>query len=600
MKVITMKTSRFICFFSIGILGAGSVAIVPSTADEAKAAPTPKPTTDVTNSPFGIGSCHSCNWGAPANTRWIPQMATIGVTNHRTCNSGWSEVEPQEGKWRWDILDKQMQYLEDQHIAFGGILAGSPKWNKKDKPGTLPVNNLDGWSKYCSEVVRHAKGRIKYWEVWNEPPNGTGRDQTAADYAKIVSAAYDAAKAADPACKVGIAAKSVAINYLDQAIKAGAKGHFDYITLHPYEVGGCTITHPGSEGVYLQIAGTVRKMFATRDPDKVNCPIIFTELGFAAGGQYSHKIGKFRAPEVQGHALVKYYTMGIAQGIACIQWFEGMDGDSGPMGLLTGKGEKRPAYTALAQMIKHFGQHPTYLGWVLLNDKHYGFVFQGAKKTVLATWASSLAKDTLDFGQEVRIVDPLTGKETQAASHELTVAPILVVGVPDNVMKQAKENKSKPFPWGGDYTKAKSVSVTFGEKNVEKGLHTQSAETIAKDVVAYGGSARSGGVPGGNVFMVDPNFLSYTSTPIEISIVVRRNEANDNAGFKLVYESTSGYKDLGWYTVPDNKKWHTVTWKITDAQFVGMWAYNFLLNSDGNKYNKYYIQSVTVTKMGEK
>ena len=46
-----------------------------------------------------------------------------------------------------------------------------------------------------------------------------------------------------------------------------------------------------------------------------------------------------------------------------------MDGDSGPMGLLTGKGEKRPAYAALAQMIKTFGQHPTYLGWVLLTRR---------------------------------------------------------------------------------------------------------------------------------------------------------------------------------------------------------------------------------------
>ena len=42
-------------------------------------------------------------------------------------------------------------------------------------------------------------------------------------------------------------------------------------------------------------------------------------------------------------------------------------------------------------------------------------------------------------------------------------------------------------------------------------------EAIAADVLAYGGNARSGTVPGGNVFMVDPNFLSYDSTPIEIS-----------------------------------------------------------------------------------
>ncbi len=555
--------------------------------------------TDVTQSPFGIGSCHACNWGADANARWIPQMTAIGITNHRCANTGWSAVEPQEGKWTWDVLDKQLSYLESQNIAFGGILAGDPKWTwtKDQKKGMLPVNNLAGWSRYVSEVVKRCKGRIKYWEVWNEPPNGTGPDQTAADYAQIVIAAYDAAKAVDPDCKIGIAAKSVAINYLDQAIAAGAKGHFDYITLHPYEVGGCTITHPGTEPVYLQIRGTVRKMLAVRDPAKIDCPIIFTELGFAAGGQYSHRIGNFSAPEVQGQALVKYYAMGIAQDITCIQWFEGRDGDSGPMGLLDAKGTPRPAYTALAQMIQHFGPRPAYLGWVLLNDKHYGFVFQGAKGTVLATWASSLASDKVDFGQEVQIVDPLTGKATPATAHDLTVAPILVLGVPDKLLKQAKDNKAKPFPWGGDYTDAKSVSVTFGEKNVEKGLHTKSAETVAKDVLAYGGSARSGGVPGGNVFMVDPNFLSYTSTPIEISVVVRRNEANDNAGFKLVYESTSGYKDLGWYTVPDNKKWHTVTWKISDAQFVGMWAYNFSLNSDGNTFNKYSIQSVTVKKI---
>ncbi len=547
--------------------------------------------TDVTQSPFGIGSCHSNNWGAPANTRWIPQMTAIGITSHRTCNTGWSEVEPQEGKWTFDNFDAQMAYLESQHVAFGGIFAGNPKWNTKDNRGNLPVNNIDGWSKYVSEVVKHAKGRIKYWEVWNEPPNGTGRDQTAVDYARIVMAAYDAAKAADPDCKVGIAAKSVAITYLDQAIKAGAKGHFDYLTLHPYEVSGCTITLPGSEVVYLQIAGTVRKMLAAQDPAKINCPIIFTELGFAAGGKYSTKIGAFSAPEVQAHAVVKYYTMGIAQGISCIQWFEAMDGDSGPMGLLTGKGEKRPGYTALAQMITYFGQHPTYLGWVM-NNKNYGFVFQGAKGTVLATWAATLAGDNIDFGQLVKIVNPVTGDVTESATYALSIAPILIDGVPENLVKQARENKAKPFLWGGDYSGVKSVSVTMGEKNVEKGLHTKSADSIAKDVLAYGGSARSGGIPGGNVFMVDPNFLSYDTVPIEISVVVRRNEANDPAKLTLTYESTSGYKKAEPYDVPNNKEWHTAKWKIDDAQFVSQWAYNFTLNS-----GKYFVQSVTVTRL---
>jgi hypothetical protein len=100
---------------------------------------------------------------------------------------------------------------------------------------------------------------------------------------------------------------------------------------------------------------------------------------------------------------------------------------------------------------------------------------------------------------------------------------------------QASANKGKPLLWGKDFTGAKSVSISMGKRNVEEGLHTMSGQAVAQAVVAYGGSARAGDVPGGNVFIVDPTFLSYTSTPIEITAVVRRNAANENSGFKLVY-----------------------------------------------------------------
>jgi hypothetical protein len=206
--------------------------------------------------------------------------------------------------------------------------------------------------------------------------------------------------------------------------------------------------------------------------------------------------------------------------------------------------------------------------------------------------------DQVNFRRTMTVVNPLTGDITATASCALTEAPVIIDRPPESYIQLAQANRTRPFPWGGDYTGAKLVSVLYGATNIEVGLHTQSAASIAADVVAYGGSARSGGVPGGNVFMVDPNFLCYTPTPIEISIVVRRDAANDNAGFKLNYESTSGYKNFGWYTVPDNKEWHTVKWKITDAEFVSKYGFNFSLDSDGNQYNKYDIQSVTVTKLG--
>ena len=538
-------------------------------------------------SPFGIGAC---NQTSQELDKWIPQMEEIGLHVIRTFRSTWDAVEPEEGKWNWPLVDKQMAYLTEHGFEYGGLIYGGVRWNTKDKGGTLPVNNLPAWSNYVSELVKHCKGKVKYWEVWNEPPNGTGKDQTPGDYAKLMVSTYEAAKAADPTCFVGLAAKSNHVNYLEQTIKTGAKGHYDYVVLHPYEVLNGVADNVGTDAVYMHIVPTVRKMLAAQDPAKVDVPIIFTELGCDAR----------KGLDVQARTLVKAYAMGIAQGVACIQWFEGMDGDSGPMGLLKRDGTPRSAYTALAQMIRHLGQHPTYLGGVLLNGKDYGFVFQGAKGTVLVTWAPRGEGDLVKFGQAVQIVNPLTGDVISADAYNLTTSPILVPGVPAKIVVEAQANKNKPFLWGGDYANAKSVSVIMGERNVEKGLHTMSGNAVAEAVVAYGGSARAGSVPGGNVFVVDPGFLSYTTTPIEITAVVRRNEANDNAGFNLNYESISGLKGgPSWYTVPDNKEWHTVSWKIDDAQFVNFWGYNFSFNSDGNKFNKYYIQSVTVTKLAK-
>ena len=540
--------------------------------------------------PFGIGSCHTNNRSKADNARWIPQMEDIGLKFYRTGQTSWSAVEPREGEWHWETLDEQLNYLTEHHFVFGGLLIGNPDWNKKDQPGSLPVNNLEGWARYVSAVVGHAKGKVKRWEVWNEPPNFTGKDQTPEDYAKIVVSAYEAAKAADPECLIGLAAKSAHINYLEQVIKAGAKDHFDYITLHPYEVLDGIADNRGTETLFLNIIPTLRKMLVEQNPAKKDVPVIFTELGCDLN----------KGADTQAHALVKAYTLSIAQGVACVQWFEGMDGDSGPLGLLDRDGKPRPAYTAMAQMIKHLGQYPEYLGWVLLNNKHPGFAFQGNGTTILVAWSRQGQTDEFKFEKPVRFIDPLTGEISIADKCELTKAPVFVRGVPASLINEARLNKDKPLPWGGDFSEAQSVSITMGDEPREQGLHTLSGEDLARAVIGYGGSARAGNLPGGNLFIVDPGFISYTTEPIEITAVVRRNEDNVNSGFKLVYESTTGFKTAGgWYTVPDNQKWHSVTWKIDDPQFVAYWGYNFSLVSDGNEFNKYYIQSVTVTKVAK-
>src|SRR5436309_3339633 len=80
------------------------------------------------------------------------------------------------------------------------------------------------------------------------------------EYAKLVRTAYDAAHAADPEAMVGLAAQSNHVNWIEQTIEAGAADHFDYITLHPYEV--LNVVDAGAESVYMNIVPTLRKMLA--------------------------------------------------------------------------------------------------------------------------------------------------------------------------------------------------------------------------------------------------------------------------------------------------------------------------------------------------
>lgn len=543
-------------------------------------------------SPFGIGSCHVNGRTVSDFECWVPKTGEIGIHFHRSLMSNWGSVEPEPGRWDWANADAQWNYLHERGITTGILLIGNPSWNDGDPPGHLPVNNNKGWSEYVKQTVTHFQRRIHRYEVWNEPPNFTGPDQTPADYAKLVRAAYIAAKAADPDCKIGLTAKSAHLHYLEQVIRAGAAGHYDWISLHPYEILDGIASENGSEPVYLNIVASVRKMLAAADPAKKDVPVVFTELGVDA---------KRHGGDGQAAALVKAYVMGIAEGVENIQWFEGRDGDSGPMGLLDGDGKPRPAWHAFGRMIAAMGQHPRPLGWVTPAKDVYGFVFMNGDTSLMVAWVPAKRRGALAFSREVSFVNLVTGDRGRTREHEVDGSPVCYSNIPENMVKAATPVSQSLPPWPGDpgrYAGAKSVEIDYAKTPAERGLHTQAGAAVSEAIVAYGGSARAGDIPGGALFVVDPAFLSYDSVPLHITAEVRRKDPAVNAGFKLVYEGTGGFKTAGdWKTIPADDQWHTMSWDIPDPCFVNYWGYNFRLESDGNVFNKYDIRRIVVEKI---
>ncbi|GAA5484502.1 GH39 family glycosyl hydrolase [Haloferula sargassicola] len=542
--------------------------------------------------PFGIGSCHVNGRAVEDYQRWVPPIEEIGIRYHRSLMSTWGAVEPERGRWSWENVDAQWEYLHDRGFATGALLLGSPAWNDQVPGGHLPSRDLDGWSEYVYRLVDHFRGRITNYEVWNEPPNFTGPDQTAEDYARVVVAAYDAAKKADPDCRVGLTAKSAHLSYLRQVILAGAKDHFDWISLHPYEVLDGIVADTGMEPVFLNLVPSLRKMLAEVDPAKKDVPVMFTELGVDAG---------HHGDRAQADALVKAYVLAITGGVANVQWFEGRDGDSGPMGLLDAEGKPRPAFHAYRRMIEVLGQDPKPRGWMPVGKRSLGFGFDTENGSVLVAWTPRKTTEQLELpGRDLDFLNATTGRSGKGTSWTFDATPVFVRGLPDESFAGATPvSKSLP-PWPGDpgnYDDSRSVMIDVTLDPPERGLHSRAGSEVSAAIVAYGGSARAGDAPGGNLFMVDPSFLSYDRVPLKITAVVRRKDPSVNAGFKLVYESPGGFKTAGdWKTIPEQDEWHTIEWRLDDPCFVNYWGYNFRLESDGPTYSQYLLKSLTVEK----
>ncbi|MCX7599386.1 MAG: endo-1,4-beta-xylanase, partial [Armatimonadetes bacterium] len=354
--------------------------------------PAPAQTNALDQCPFGF-SCDNATTYSLAN--YCGRMAEVGLRWIRGFPS-FNVLEPEQGRFVWEPADKFMATADRHGMRVCGLFLYSTPWIPPGA-GHLPVQNLPAWAEYVSAVVNRYKDRVKHWEVWNETPNFMA-DGTAGDYARTVVAAYEAAKKADPSCQVGLSIQSVNVHWIQQVIAAGARDHFDFIAVHPYEVLGL-VESDGLEAQFMSIVPTIRKMLAAQNPSRTQVPIWFTEIGYDAG---TDEPG-------QASALVKAFVLGIAQGVERIFWFEGIDGDSGPMGLLRADGTPRLAYTAMRILTSHLGVAPRYVGWVLLNGRHYGFVFEGATGPVMVAWARPGAAAHVQFESPVHAVDTQTG-----------------------------------------------------------------------------------------------------------------------------------------------------------------------------------------------
>ena len=147
------------------------------------------------------------------------------------------------------------------------VLHGLP--GKKDV-----LSDLELWRTCVTACVRHFKGRIRHWEVWNEPNlphQGSVADPV--NYAKVLKIASESIRAEDPSARVVFAGLAgVPVEYMEKVYGEGTKDLFDVMNIHIYSQ-----PHPPEETYARQLKALRKVMAANGDAGK---PVWVTELGW--------------------------------------------------------------------------------------------------------------------------------------------------------------------------------------------------------------------------------------------------------------------------------------------------------------------------------
>ena len=109
----------------------------------------------------------------------------------------WESIEPTQGSYSWDTLDKVVAAAERKNVKLMLILLRAPAW-AAPKGGIPQDKQL--YARFVSTVATRYKNRVAAYEIWNEAnlAGETGGTVNVGEYAELLKAAFPVIKAADP------------------------------------------------------------------------------------------------------------------------------------------------------------------------------------------------------------------------------------------------------------------------------------------------------------------------------------------------------------------------------------------------------------------
>lgn len=207
----------------------------------------PKKSIDIKHSRIGLGF-EKLDRDVFDPNKAYPFVAESGVKWARL-QSGWQRTETEKGVYDFTWLDE----IVDHMLAMGVepwlcLCYGNKLYSEQAKiefgavgcPPIFSDEEREAWKNYVKNTVAHFKGRIHYYEIWNEPD---GRycwkhGENPVELGEFTMATARACKEADPGCEVigFVTCKDNEGGFVDQLAETGVCDDLDGISYHSYRI----------------------------------------------------------------------------------------------------------------------------------------------------------------------------------------------------------------------------------------------------------------------------------------------------------------------------------------------------------------------------
>jgi hypothetical protein len=244
----------------------------------------------------------------------------------------WANLEPHKGEWHFEVLDRYVQLAQQHRVDILLPLGMSPRWAAARLGGkspygpditAAPPKDLADWRDYIRKVATRYKGKIRHYEIWNEP-NGSFFDGSIDEMITLTREARAVLKEIDPD-NIVVSPSAVAasgIPWLKEFLSRGGGKYVDVIGYHFYT----NDFAPHDPEAMIPIIQQIRRYMADNGLSRM--PLWNTETGWYIAGctppgmipSQAHPTGSISQEDAANY-VARAYILSWAAGVARFYWY---------------------------------------------------------------------------------------------------------------------------------------------------------------------------------------------------------------------------------------------------------------------------------------